>query len=105
MGASGKGQSDTISPEQVRAARALLDWTREQLSEACGVRIQTLYRFERSQTHPHRRTATTIRRALELAGVQFIDPDGAGGPGVRLAHSPEREHERTRAHADEHERT
>jgi hypothetical protein len=26
-----------------------------------------------------------VRRALESAGVEFIDENGGGGPGVRLA--------------------
>ena len=52
-----------------------------------GVRLQALSRFERSQTQPHRRTLIAIRHVLEAAGVQFIDPDGAGGPGVRLANA------------------
>jgi hypothetical protein len=30
-----------------------------------------------------------IRRALEAAGVEFIDENG-GGPGVRLRHRPEK---------------
>jgi hypothetical protein len=25
-----------------------------------------------------------VRRALEVAGVEFIDENGGGGPGVRL---------------------
>jgi len=33
----------------------------------------------------------TIRRALELAGVEFIDENG-GGPGVRLRKGPQKKH-------------
>jgi transcriptional regulator with XRE-family HTH domain len=72
-----------IHPAQVRAARALLDWSREQLSAECGVTVRTLDRFEAGSVAPQRRTVEAIRSALEAAGVIFIDQNGAG-PGVRL---------------------
>lgn len=55
------------------------------LATECGVTLRTLHRIERGLTQPHRRTADAIRRVMEAAGVQFIDPDGIAGPGVRLA--------------------
>ena len=36
---------------------------------------------------PRRATLEVIRRALEKAGVEFIDENG-GGPGVRLRRGP-----------------
>lgn len=89
MAASGNIQPFDLSPSQARAARALLDWTLAQLAVECGVTLRSLHRFERGYTGPHRRTLVAIRRALEAGGVQFIDPDGAGGPGVRLARPPD----------------
>ena len=83
MDASENGTNSATRPEQVRAARALLDWSREQLSEACGVPARTLHRLERGEGEPQRRTVEAIRTALEAAGVEFIEENG-GGPGVRL---------------------
>ena len=83
MDASESGTISAICPEQVRAARALLDWSREQLSEACGVPLRTLHRLERGEGEPQRRTIDAIRAALEAAGIEFIEQNG-GGPGVRL---------------------
>jgi hypothetical protein len=40
-------------------------------------------RFEAGASQPRRATLDVIRRALESAGVEFIDENG-GGPGVRL---------------------
>jgi len=41
--------------------------------------------FERGARQPYNRTLVDIRRALEDAGVIFIDAEeGIGGPGVRL---------------------
>jgi len=83
MSASENGKNSAIQSNQVRAARALLDWSREQLSDACGVPARTLHRLERGEGEPQQRTVTAIRTALEAAGVEFIEQDG-GGPGVRL---------------------
>ncbi|WP_338147696.1 helix-turn-helix domain-containing protein [Neoroseomonas terrae] len=74
---------DAISAGQVRAARALLGLTREQLADASAVPLRTLARFELDDGSPQQRTLTAIRTALEAAGVEFI-PENGGGAGVRL---------------------
>jgi len=76
-----------ITAEQIKAARALLGWSQPQLVAASGVSLPTIVRME-SSVGPGRSTASNVdavRRALEKAGVTFLSPDGAGGPGVRLA--------------------
>ena len=75
-----------ISPEQCRAARALLDWSQDQLSKRASVGIVTVRQLEAGTHEPRRATLDVIRRALEDAGVEFIDENG-GGPGVRLRKS------------------
>ena len=77
---------EDILPEQIRAARALIDWTREDLAKASGVTIRTLARIENSQTVPRLATLQALTAALETAGIQFI-PENGSGPGVRLARS------------------
>ena len=72
-----------ISPEQCRAARALLDWSQEELSKKASVGIVTVRQLEAGTHEPRRATLDVIRRALVEAGVEFIDENG-GGPGVRL---------------------
>lgn len=74
---------DTIKPSQIRAARGLLDWTRDQLVMASGVPKSTLVRAETEATTPRQSTISAIRMALETAGVEFIAENG-GGAGVRL---------------------
>ncbi len=72
---------------QIRAARALLGWNQIALAEKSGVGISTIKRIEtgtgllRSSTS----SAWRIQKALEKAGIIFIDDDGSTGPGVRLA--------------------
>jgi hypothetical protein len=74
-----------LTGPQIRAARALVKWTAEDLSRQSAVSVRTIRRAELAE----RATSLTsvnelaIRRALETAGVEFIDEDG-GGPGVRL---------------------
>ena len=68
-------------PNQVRAARALLGWSREQLSAACATPIRTLDRLEKGEGAPQRRTLAAVAAALEAAGVVFTNGDE---PGVKL---------------------
>lgn len=72
-----------ISPAQLRAARALVDWSREDLAAAAGATSRTIARLEGGETDPRQATTKAIRSALEAAGVEFIAENG-GGPGVRL---------------------
>jgi transcriptional regulator with XRE-family HTH domain len=72
-----------ISAAQSRAARALLDWSREALASASGVPLRTIADFELGNTAPRVGTVGRITAALEAAGVLFIDQNG-NGPGVRL---------------------
>ena len=68
---------------QARAARGLLDWTRDQLADASGVPKRTLVRFENADGGARASTLIAIRAALEAAGVELI-PENGGGAGVRL---------------------
>ncbi len=75
-----------IIAKQCIGARAMLGWSRDMLSKAALVAERTLIDFERGARQPRERTLTDIRRALEDAGIIFIDENG-GGPGVRLKES------------------
>jgi transcriptional regulator with XRE-family HTH domain len=70
--------------EQLRAARGLLGWSQTELAERAGLSLPTVKRVE-SGTGPRvsNEAQTKLQRALESAGVEFIDENG-GGPGVRL---------------------
>ena len=72
-----------ITPAQCRAARGLLDWSQQQLADEAAVGIVTVRQLEAGTTQPRRATAAVIRKALETAGVEFLQENG-GGPGVRL---------------------
>nr|WP_035376663.1 helix-turn-helix transcriptional regulator [Acetobacter nitrogenifigens] len=72
-----------MKASQIRAARGLLDWTRDDLVEKSGVPKSTLVRVETDVVSPRAATLSAIRTALETAGVEFIAENG-GGAGVRL---------------------
>jgi transcriptional regulator with XRE-family HTH domain len=80
-----------LTPAQIRAARALLHWSAEDLARESAVGLATIRRAENSQNETSMNVPNdlAIRRALEGAGVEFIDGDG-GGPGVRLRKHPKK---------------
>jgi DNA-binding XRE family transcriptional regulator len=72
-----------ITGRQVRAARALLFWTQEMLAEKALVALTALKRLESERGLPvHDTTQDLVRRALETAGILFIESDR--GRGVML---------------------
>jgi transcriptional regulator with XRE-family HTH domain len=66
-----------ITPEQIRAARALLRLEQAELAERAHVSVVTIRRLERGQDSERVAPGTFagVRRALEQAGAEFI-PDG-----------------------------
>jgi predicted transcriptional regulator len=74
-----------VSIRQIKAARALLDWSQEELAVAANVSIPTIKRLEAHDglLGGRSETGNKIQNALQSAGVEFIDENG-GGPGVRL---------------------
>jgi transcriptional regulator with XRE-family HTH domain len=72
-----------ITPSQCRAARGLLDWTQQELADAARIGVATIRLFEGEAAESRHATLAVLRRAFELAGIEFIDENG-GGPGLRL---------------------
>jgi transcriptional regulator with XRE-family HTH domain len=77
-----------LTSAQIRAARALLRWRAEDLAENSTVGVATVRRAELAEGATSMTAANdaAVRRALEAAGVEFIDQNG-GGAGVRLRKS------------------
>lgn len=78
-------KSSPLTSAQIRAARALLRWSADDLARKSALGIATIRRAEGVDG----KTALTVandhalRRTFEDAGVEFIEPNG-GGEGVRL---------------------
>lgn len=73
----------TLSAGQCRAARALLDWTRETLAERSKVSRAAIADFETDKRQVRERTTDDLIRAFEAAGIEFI-PENGGGAGIRF---------------------
>jgi transcriptional regulator with XRE-family HTH domain len=74
-----------VSGAQMRAARALVGMTQDELAKAAGLSAQTIKRMESLGTGKSSAdNVGAVQKALEAAGVQFI-PENGGGAGVRLA--------------------
>ncbi len=74
-----------ITGTQIRAARAALRWTSEDLASQSGITSRTIKRFEQDDGIPSSRSSTlvVIQKALENAGIEFIGTP-EDGPGIRL---------------------
>jgi transcriptional regulator with XRE-family HTH domain len=75
-----------LTGAQIRAARALLRWSAEHLARAAALGVNTIRRAELAEDGTSLTAANqlAIRRALEAAGVVFIDEDDKASWGVRL---------------------
>jgi transcriptional regulator with XRE-family HTH domain len=81
----GRGtKAGMFTPLQLRAARVLAQWSRDDLARASGTARETIQNFEMRGSDPKRSTLLAWRNALQQAGVVFVDEDEHGGPGVRL---------------------
>jgi len=65
-----------IRAGQIKAARALLDWSQNDLADAAGLSINTIRNLELGYISPRGSTTNVVRQALEDAGLEFIDNEG-----------------------------
>jgi hypothetical protein len=69
-----------LTSAQIRAARALLRWSAEDLARQSLLSVATIRRAELSEDETSMTAANdvSVRRAFESAGVEFIDGNGGG---------------------------
>ena len=68
--------SSLFTSAQLRAARALLNWSRSELAHQACVSEQTIHRLENGLNAPEAKTQQLILRTLERAGVEFQGYEG-----------------------------
>ena len=75
----------SLTSEQIKMARAALDWSIDVLAEKTDVSSRTIKRIEAQVGIPVATEANLrlIRETLQAAGIEFIG-DAGDGPGVRL---------------------
>ena len=74
MSQKGSSTFSLITVEQLRAARALLGWSQTYLAEQAGLSLPTVKRVEAERgPRVSEEGRLKLKRALELAGVEFID--------------------------------
>lgn len=82
-----------ITPAQIRAGRALLGWSQEDLAEKSDVSVTSIRDLENERRGGGAGEArTNLCRTLASAGIEFINAaqSGDAGPGVRLRGQPPR---------------
>lgn len=74
-----------LESAQIRAARALLGWRREDLAKAAKVGLATIARLEQAEGVAQGNVSTILRlqTALEKRGIRFLNRDN-GAIGVEL---------------------
>ena len=76
--------SRLMTIEQLRAARGLLGWSQSELAERAGLSLPTVKRLEGGfGPRVSDEARAKLQRAIEAAGIDFIDENG-GGLGVRF---------------------
>ncbi|MDR3613625.1 MAG: hypothetical protein P4L53_08660 [Candidatus Obscuribacterales bacterium] len=66
-----------LTASQIRAARAILDWSQQELANAAKLSLATVRKTELGYISPRSTTTKAIYDVLYSAGIEFIEPDGA----------------------------
>ena len=71
-----------LNKEQLRAARAWLGLSQNDVAKISKVASKTIKNFERGASMPYERTLRDIQKVLEERGIEFVF-DGGEGVGIR----------------------
>jgi transcriptional regulator with XRE-family HTH domain len=72
-----------ISVSQIKAARALLDWTQRDLARVSGISLAAIAQIECGAGNPRAGTMQILQEAFEKYAVEFSDD-----PGLRIKREP-----------------
>jgi ribosome-binding protein aMBF1 (putative translation factor) len=76
-----------VTARQIRAARALLGWSQQNLADEAIVALNAVTRLERGEVDPRMSTMFAVEKAIRKAGIEFISADDRRGEGVRMANA------------------
>jgi transcriptional regulator with XRE-family HTH domain len=83
--------SGVLDARQIKAARALVDWSQDDLAAASTLSVATIRKLELGHISPRGKTTRLIRDAFENAGLEFLEPDGVRHrpEDIRIYHGDE----------------
>jgi transcriptional regulator with XRE-family HTH domain len=65
-----------INSRQIKAGRALIDWSQEDLAEATNLAVATIRKIESGHLSPRHSTMTAIKDVLEKQKIEFTPSSG-----------------------------
>lgn len=65
-----------ITPDQIRAARALKNWSQSELAERVGMAVPSIANIELGKQTPSASTLERIATTFSLAGILFTEGEG-----------------------------
>ncbi len=69
-----------ITARQVKAARALLAWSQQDLADKAGLGVSTIADFERGQRNTAQNSCDAIWKALKCGGIKLLSGGAITGP-------------------------
>ncbi|HEU0117305.1 MAG TPA: helix-turn-helix transcriptional regulator [Alphaproteobacteria bacterium] len=69
-------KTQSLTAKQIKAARALLDWSQEDLAASSGLSVATIRKLEIGFISPRGSTTDLLRQAFGNAGLEFVEPGG-----------------------------
>ncbi len=86
----------SIAPEQLRAARGLLGWSRNELAKKAGTSAETIKNIEHKIYEPKEETTKALIDTLSRQGIEFVchkasvivpTENGEGGRTITFSYS------------------
>lgn len=78
-------ENDELTLTQVKAARALLGWSQQELARRSKLGASTVADFERGERNPVTNNLAAMRNALEQSGITFMAGGAVVGPPSRAS--------------------
>lgn len=71
-----------ITLRQIRAARALLGWSRQQLADKAILSLNAITRLERGEVGSRMSTIMAVEKAFDKVGIESIDAGDCAQPRI-----------------------
>lgn len=83
-----KETKDDMTPAQMRAGRALLGWSQDQLATSAGIGLASVNNYERGKSDPRMNTVAKAQAVMAGVGVVFLPHGDERGEGVQFKLPP-----------------